>query len=159
MQSTIEWDGVTERRECLLENTITTLSAMTNALPDLSDLLVSVSAGHVEYRAQTKDGFPSVATSENLLSESGVGVMRFKMQVGDSIEPHQHAENEYIIVISGSFDTWIGEDKYHIEPGQFVHYPSGMEHHGTITSELDCICVTVPKASGYPNGTETRRLE
>jgi len=127
------------------------LKHLSNTLPTLQDLLKEKSPGRASYRVKTTNGENSVAIAETLLSESEVGVIRFKMSKGDKIENHLHSENEWIIVISGSFKTIIDGVEKIVKPGGYIYYPPKLGHSGTVIETLDCICITVPKAEGYPD--------
>ena len=127
------------------------LKQLSNTLPTLKVLLVEKAPGRVSYRVKTPNGEDSLAIAETLLSEPGVGVMRFSMKKGDTLEYHKHSENEWIIVISGSFITYVDGTEQTVEEGGYVYYPSYSPHGGTILKDVDCICITVPKAEGYPD--------
>jgi len=127
------------------------LKQLSNSLPTLKDLLIEKSPGRASYRVKTSMDDNSLALAETLLSEPGVAVMRFSMKKGDTLEYHKHSENEWIIVISGSFVTYINGTKQTVEEGGYVYYPSYSSHGGIILEDVDCICITVPKAEGYPD--------
>jgi quercetin dioxygenase-like cupin family protein len=125
---------------------------LVNSLPNLNDLLVNSSFGKAEYKTTTSDGKLSSAKAVSLLSEPAVAVMRFRMDKGESIEAHQHKESEAIFVVNGSFETFINGTKRIVKKGQVVYYAPEDEHYGTVIEDLDCLCVSIPKADGYPNG-------
>ena len=135
-------------------NNMIKFKEMVSSLPNLDDLLIKAECGKAEYRTTAENGSVSTAGAIALLYEQSVAVMRFLMKKGDSIERHQHAEAEAIIVITGSFTTYINGVERVVGPGQAVYYAPEDEHHGTVIEDLDCICVSVPRATGYPNGNK-----
>lgn len=140
--------------ECTIEKkyqNLQKLKELSYTLPTLKDLLIDKSPGNASYRVKTSIGNNSVAIAETLLSEEKVGIMRFKMAKGDKIEHHLHSENEWVIVISGSLKTKIDGEEKIIETGGYVYYPPESGHSGIVVETLDCICITVPKAEGYPD--------
>jgi quercetin dioxygenase-like cupin family protein len=137
---------------------LTKLKELVDDLTDLGDLVTLKRPGMSEYRTLNSKGKKTTAKATALLSERAVGVMRFWTGKGESIEAHQHAEAEGIIVISGSFRTLIRNNRTGKEferivgPGEGVYYAPEDEHYGTVIEDLDCICVSVPRAAGYPDG-------
>ena len=127
------------------------LKQLSNTLPTLKALLVDKSPGRASYRVKNIKGEYSVAIAKTLLSEPGVAIVRLKMAKGDEMENHLHSENEWVIVISGSFKTIINDVEEIVKPGGYIYYPPESGHSGTVIEDLDCICITVPKAEGYPD--------
>lgn len=57
----------------------------------------------------------------------------------DEIEAEvHHDEQESLLIVEGSCDVFIGEDVYHLTPGDFMSIPLHKKHSAQITSNVPC---------------------
>ncbi|MCP4716174.1 MAG: cupin domain-containing protein [Deltaproteobacteria bacterium] len=156
-EATATWNGQERRRAACTfvhENkNLRRLKELSSQLPDLSKLLSGKSApGKPEYVTVKHNGSETTSTGTTLLAEDGVGCMRLRMHAGETFNPHRHDEVEWIVVVAGSFVTIIDGAEHKIGTGQAICYSTGQVHYGTALEDLDCICISIPRAAGYPDG-------
>ena len=54
---------------------------------------------------------------------------------GERNTAHAHPNcEELLYVLTGECDHWIGDEKYHLEPGMTISIPRGPEHYAEVTS-------------------------
>jgi quercetin dioxygenase-like cupin family protein len=47
-----------------------------------------------------------------------------------STDSHTHDGDEWFLIINGTYKGIIGEDPIELGPGEEIHIPAGIEHHG-----------------------------
>jgi len=68
-----------------------------------------------------------------------IEVMKMHWRAGDSARPHQHAEEQAILVISGRMRMTCGEETYEIGPGEVSYHPSNVLHSATAVEDTVAI--------------------
>lgn len=136
-----------DRRVRIVGDPLESINQIISGLPNLARLVLKTDVGKKMYKVDKQDSY---AVGTNILSEPGIAIMRFRMKKGESLEAHKHNEKEWILVISGEFETFIRNIPQKIAVGQCVAYPAGAVHYGTVLEDLDCICISIPRAEGYP---------
>jgi len=125
------------------------LRKMTNNLPNLLALttLQGITSSHaVEHRVEggTSLGF-------GLWWQPELAIQRIFMSAGARYPKHQHAESEWILVVSGRLLLHVDNGDKELAP-QGMRYFLPHEAHGATALE-DCwqLCITMPASDGYPN--------
>jgi len=95
---------------------------------------------------------PPVSEKEGILEEFPWGEIRWiwNSQVNENAEQtlghvvihpgkkntfHAHPNcEELLYVLTGECDHWVGDEKYHLEPGMMISIPRGSEHYAEVTS-------------------------
>ena len=66
------------------------------------------------------------------LSQAGGQFVAVQVDGDVDVEEHVHEYDEFCLVLQGRITTWIGDDEYVSEPGDFLYEPAGIPHHACI---------------------------
>jgi quercetin dioxygenase-like cupin family protein len=55
-----------------------------------------------------------------------IEVMQMNWRAGDSVRPHQHAEEQAIYVVSGRMRMTVGGETYEVGTGKVSYHPSNV---------------------------------
>lgn len=73
------------------------------------------------------------------------GLMR--MPAGTGSDPHSHPNEQWIFVVEGSLEMFVGDTARVALPGTVIYIPSGVEHHAKVHGDADVVFFTVKDTS------------
>lgn len=85
------------------------------------------------------DRFPSVASTATIKLDTGqsggrLSVIEHEVDLGAGPPPHTHTHEEVILVLDGTHDVLLGNDRAAAQAGDLVHVPAGVVHTTRCTS-------------------------
>lgn len=93
-------------------------------------------------------GGPAYSTAQGPCVEGDrmmVGLMR--MKAGTGAEPHSHPNEQWIYILEGTFEAFVGEESIKAKPGAVLYIPADTVHGGKAAPDGDVVFFTVKDAS------------
>ena len=108
---------------------------------ELKEILIERNNDHTDYEGG--------AEAEHLFKNQYANGMLFYMKAGEKMPMHKHESKEHIIVIKGSFTTWIEGQEYKIEETEIITFFPNESHGGVADEDLICVCISIPPEESY----------
>jgi len=89
-----------------------------------------------------------------LFKNHAVGVLMVYMSAGSLFKPHSHPNDEWVVVVEGSFLLYLDGKKDRVyRPGEAVRFKPDQIHSGRVGTETPItriVSITVPADPSYP---------
>lgn len=92
---------------------------------------------------------PLEGSSAQFVTGGTVSVAKWALQEGAIIPRHDHVNEQIVNILSGTLWMRVGDDEYHLDPGESLVIPSGVRHEGRATTDVVCIDVFSPPRDDY----------
>jgi quercetin dioxygenase-like cupin family protein len=74
---------------------------------------------------------------------AGLEVGRVTYKPGADTGHGQHPGQEFLVFLEGALDVYVGDEKYHLQAGNAIHFDATQAHRGHNTGSVTCVAVYV----------------
>ncbi|WP_239025102.1 cupin domain-containing protein [Rhodoligotrophos defluvii] len=76
-----------------------------------------------------------------------------RMPAGTGSDPHSHPNEQWIFVLQGTLEMFVGETSRLATPGMAIYIPADIVHHARVSGDDDVVFFTVKDTSHGLHGT------
>lgn len=81
-------------------------------------------------------------------------VALMRVPAGTGAQPHHHPNEQWILILEGTFQANIGGKEITARPGSVLYVPANLVHSGQATPDADVLFFTVKDTSHRLHGTK-----
>jgi quercetin dioxygenase-like cupin family protein len=74
---------------------------------------------------------------------AGLEVGRVTYEPGADTGHGQHSGQEFLVLLEGGLDVYVGDEQYHLTAGNAIHFDATRPHRGHNTGNLTCVAIYV----------------
>lgn len=128
---------------------------MNSNLQRLRELTEALDISSITPATQIGDAFhyefDGEAVTHGLVHNKDVAMARLHMEMGTTFPQHSHNMLEIFIMLEGTFEVDMCDQKWTVSKGQPFYVMPNIPHGGLAVTDMELIVVTIPADPSFPH--------